>query len=295
MDFQTRVLSSLVFGLSNLPKAGFKLLIRRDNFVPVGIITAKRTILDSSTMMPRTWAEGVRIEEDALARKKWFKEPLDRFDQSRQAFEPVVLCENQYGIVITARRTSSAKDDEDNFMWLENPMRIQEFRKIQTDLGLKDRVISSLRNDLEAVKKERDFWKDAAETSGAESRDLRERISVLQRKVYLLQAQADYYKLEAMVKEGLNVEVEAAFRQILRTARERGIDFVATDADRTLKAIENLKRQREKIAALVPASGVGEEELRKLRREISEMRQMLAGKGREAPSPPPPKPQEEIR
>jgi len=289
-NFQSRVLQSLLFGLTNLNRAGFKLLLRRDNFAPVGVVTVKRVEVDSATMMPRTWAEGVRLEEDALEKGKFFKEPLDRFDSATGAFESVVLCENPYGIVLTARRSASLDDDDDGFMWLDNPFEVSEMMRIKKEIDKKNRTISSLTKDMESMKQELDFWRDAAEASGAEARDLRGRLGTLQRKVYLLQAQMDYYKLEAMVSEGLNVQVESAVRKILASAKERGMEFAATDAERTLTSIENLKKQKEKIAALVPSGALTEDELRKIRAEIGEMRKTLESLARtgkaETPKPP---------
>jgi len=273
--FQNKVLSNLIFGLSNMNKAGFKLLLRRDNFVPVGILTVKRPEVDSSRGMTRIWGEGVLIEPDALTKGKFFREPLDRYDKATGNFESVILCENPFGIVITARRSSSIDDEEDNFMWLENPFTISQYRKIKNDNSIKERTISSLRNELESLRKERDFWRDSAESSAAEARDNRERLSILQKKVIMLQSQVNTYKTEAMIAEGLNSQIDAAVRKMVNDARERGIELASTDVERAIGSAEKLRRLREQLAGITPASTVTDDELRKLRSQVNQLHEEI--------------------
>lgn len=294
-DFQNKVLQSLLYGFLNINKAGFKLLLRRDNFAPVGIITVKRAEVDSAHGMPRTWAEGVLIEQNALERGKFFREPLDRYNTATGMFESTVLCENQYGVVLTARRSFSLDDDGDGFMWLDNPLEVAEFMKVKEDKDAKTRIISSLKSDVESVREELNFWKDAAGGSGAEARDVRERLGTLQRKTYLLQSQIDYYKLEAMVAEGLNIQVESAVRKITADAKERGIELASTDSERVLTSMDNLKKQREKMAALMPAGAVSEEELKKIRAQLGDLSRQLEGLAKPSRAEAKPKPPTEAK
>lgn len=268
---QDRVLESLLYGLTNLNKAGFKLMLRRDNFAPVGVVTVKRVEVDSASMMPRTWAEGVLLEQDVMQKGRFFREPLDKFSKTSGAFESTVLCENQYGMLLTSRRSSSLDDDGDNFMLLDNPLEAAEYAKLKEDNDAKNRTISSMKSDVESIREEMGFWKDAAQASGAEARDSKERLGALQRKAYLLQSLVDAYRLDAMVAEGLNIRVEAATRKIVETARERGVLMASSDTEMLADAADRTKKLREKLAALAPAGAVSEEELKKIRAEIGEI------------------------
>lgn len=287
--FGREVLKSLLFGLTNMNKAGFKLLLRRDNFLPVGIITVKRPEIDSARGLPRNLAEGVLLEPNALRMKRWFREPLDRWNKITGIFESTVLCENNSGIVLTSRRSFSLDDEDDkNFMLLENPLDAEEHRKIRLDSLAKERTISSVTKLFKEAHKNLDFFADLAESSGIEARDLKTRLGILQKQNYLLQAQVDQYKLESMAAEALSVQLEAAVRKILEDARAKGVELASSETERAIAAIKKQRQMREEGAGLFPTAEVAPEELKKIRarqEEMSKQLEELARRPREREKP----------
>jgi len=269
--FEIKVLNSLIFGLTHMPRVGFKLLLRSDNFRPVGIVTVKRTELDQGKGLYRTFAEGVELPGDGKKRK-FFKEPLDRWNPAAQRFESVVLCENEHGIMITARRSQKIDDEDDeNFIYFHNPLEVREIMKLKHEAERKEASIAGLVSEIESVKKERDYWKNEADALGSENRQLRDSVTRLSMELAIAKAQIQFLRRQAMAAEAFNIQIDAAFRKLLEDARERGVQLASSDVELALSALRKIKELREEASALTPSTPVGEEELKKITRKINEL------------------------
>jgi len=261
-----RVLECLLTGIREAHKHGFWLLLRTEGFKPVGVMTAKKFEMDPSKGVTRLWAVGVGLDG------KVFKEPLDRFNPATQSFEPVLFAENDYGIAVTCRRRPEG-DDEDNFLYFDNPYDAAEVRKMASDLAAKDRTIASMNRKLEEMRGLRDFWQQQADAFGEEARNLRDQVARLSREVAHLRGQVELYKRAAFSAEAFAVEAEAILRKVLEEAQEKGEFIGAEGVEKGILAARKMKELMEELqgmAGTVP--GKVEEEIRKVSRAVEEIR-----------------------
>lgn len=279
LQLREKVVKQIRYGLNNAPKTGVKLFVRREDFKVVGLVTAKKTKIDPSRGVSRWWVAGVKIGDD------WeiFEEPLDRWNPATNQFESCILHENEF-LILTARRKENGGDEEENFIWLENPLEVSELKAIMMESQEKNKIINTLREEVETEKRQTEFWRTFAESNASENRNLREQISRLSREVALLRATVEQYKREAFVAEGLHTEIEVAVRKLLSDATERGMDKVRSDVERILSAAENLRKVREELGA-ISITETSPEELRKLKSQLIDISKKL-----DAAAAPPPKP-----
>ena len=273
---ERKVLDCLLYGLRNARRCGFWILLRTENFVPVGVMTAKKPEMDPSKGEVRTWAVGVGLDG------RVFKEPLDRWNPSTQSFEPVLFVENDYGIAVTCRRRPEG-DEEDNFLYLDNPYDAAEVRKMASDLAAKDRTIASMNRKLEEMRSQRDFWEAEAKAAGEEARNLRDQVSRLSREVALLRSQVELYKRTAWAAEAHINEVEAILRKALEEAQERGEFIGASAMEKAISSARRIRELSEEMRGIAGAvSGEMEEEMAKIRRGLEELRERKPAKAAEA-------------
>jgi len=277
---EERVLNSLLFGLKHARECGFSILLRTENFVPVGIMTAKKPEMDVSKGKTRLWALGIGLDG------KVFKEPLDRYNASTQDFESVLFVENDYGIAVTCRRKPEG-EDEDNFLYFDNPYDAAEVRKMASDLAAKDRTIASMNRKLEEMRNLRDFWLQQADAFGEEVRNYREQVSRLSKEVALLRSQIELYKRMAWATEVLATEIEALLRKALEEAQEKG-EFLGAEAiNKVIMASRKVREFSEEIRGTggMAVSGTMEEEIVKMRKRLESIEEEMKTKQKAAPAP----------
>ncbi len=274
------VLRGLLRGLREARRHNFWILLRTENFVPVGVMTAKKPELDPSKGTTRTWAVGLTPDG------RPFKEPLDRWNPSTQSFEPVLFVENDWGIAVTCRRRPEG-DEEDNFLYFHNPLDAAEARKLLSDLEAKDRTIASLNRKLEEQTTLVQFWKNEADAKGEELRNLREQVAMLSREVALSRAQVELYKRYAFAAEAFSVQAEATLRKVLETAQEKGEFIGAEVVEQATTVAKKLRELREEMMGVAGAPGRLEEELARLAKEVEELRRKTAQAAAQAAKPAP--------
>lgn len=294
------VLESLVHGLTNMTKVGFELLIRREDFVPYGILT--KTMPQETDRGIRKWGLGVKLEEGVLDKirsnrrpDKWtieeaanrdgfFAEPLDRWDPAGNEYDDSIFLSPPHGISVTARRTPGADDSEENFRRFILPAEAEEARKNEVEVKEKETSIASLKKELVGEKKEKNWWKDRAESLGSQIEDYEKRHSTLSRRVYLQENVIEAYRLEAKATQGVSMQVEAAIGEVVETAKERGIDLARSDVERSIQSAKRMRKLREEQGAL-EISG-DSTEVKEMRGEIEELkdkyRKMVPGEEEEA-------------
>jgi len=264
------VLKALLYGLKNMAKYGFKLLIRTEDFRIVGVLTAQKPEMDVSKGVPRMWGLGVDLDG------KVFKEPLDRWVGEKGIYEYVILCENPQGVVVTCRRRPEG-EEEDNFFYLLSPFEAGDVKKLEAMVAGKMREVSSLMRQLESMRKERDFWEREAKASGDEARELRDEVSRLSIEVAMLRSQIELYKRQAFAFEAFSTEVESTLRKILESAQEVGEDRGASEIERVSRGVKRLRELREEISGLVQfPSQPSEEEFRKIREDVKKIGEKLS-------------------
>jgi len=263
---EKRVFAQIKQGLENLPKAGFKILVRRDDFVPYGIVTVlRKTEFDPSTGEARTWVEGVR-----LGSGEFFKEPLDRKNPRTNQLESVVLAENPY-LILTARRRPDLSDADDNFMWLDNPFDVQDIRKLREDVQVRDQVVASMRKELETQRKLTSYYEGLASAYGETTRELEERTKRLSREVAMLREQNEHLRMIGRAAMAESIEAESALEKMVKTARERGVEIASSEFERARETAKKLKQLHEEFGPLErPAPPP--EEIERYKRELEEER-----------------------
>lgn len=268
MSFEDRVFDALTFGLQELPKTGFKILLRRDGFGVAGIVTVKKPEFDPSLGESRMWAHGVKLNDG-----EFFKEPLDRKDPKLREIESVVLAETPH-LILTARRSLDLDDDGKNFMFLDNPLAVEEVRKIEEEIKVQSRVISTVSIELKNERKEKRYWMDLASSQGDAVREGEERIGRLSKDVSLLRNQLEHYRLLAEAAQAYGVMAQSALDKMLEDARRRGVELASTETERTIEAAKQQRKLLEELSPLIPR-GVSPEEVEKVRLELEETRKRI--------------------
>lgn len=260
---QDEIFDHITRGFAGLPKTAFKILIRRDGFIPFGIVTVKSPEYDSSIGESRMWVHGVRFGGG-----KFFDEPLDRKNPKTSELESVVLAETPQ-LILTARRRPDLSDEDDNFMWLENPFGVQEARKVMEDVRLRDHVMSSLRRQLETQRRYAEYWEGHAKAMGDSQREQEERVRRLSKETSLLRDQVEFHKMVSQSAMAAGIELEATLGTLVKTARERGIETASSEWERAQTAITKVKQLRQEAGAVMeekPPSG----EVELYKRELEE-------------------------
>lgn len=280
-SLQDEIFGHITKGFSGLTKTTFKILIRRDGFIPFGIVTVKSPEFDSSIGESRIWARGVKFGGG-----EFFREPLDRKNPKTNELESVVLEETPY-IILTARRRPDLSDEEDNFMWLDNPFEVQEVRKMEEAVKVRNRVISSLKRENQTQQGYSEYWEGQAKAMGDSLRENQERIRRMSKEVSLLRDQVEFHKMLSQSAMAAGIEMEATLGTLIKTARERGVEIASSEWDRAEKSIKRMKKFREEAGALTeekPSEDIVERYKRELeeerkKREAAE-RQVEAEKGK---------------
>ncbi|MEM5866930.1 MAG: hypothetical protein QXG39_03310 [Candidatus Aenigmatarchaeota archaeon] len=281
MNEEVNVLRKLIEGLSEMKKHNFWLLLRSDNFTPVGIVTAKKVKQDRGKGVYRMFAEGFVLEKDALEKGKTFSEPIDRWNPATGRFETIILAENDQGIMITARRSPSVDDDnDDNFLYLSDPYEIREKINIRRELEKRDAIISSMKNTLAEKDRLVEYWENEARTAGEELRRMREINRRLSMELSILKAEYEQMRRYAMTAEALQIQIESAVTKILEDAREKGLEMASEPLERAIASARKLRALKEELSPLETAP-LGEEEIRRrigsVEEKIEEIRSLLAG------------------
>ena len=263
MISERKVLKALLYGLKNMPRCNFSLLLRTEKFQIVGIMTARKPEMDVSKGVPRMWAVGVTLDGEV------FKEPLDRWSAEKGEFESVVFSENPQGIVVTSRRVPEG-ENEDNFFYFDNPLEAAEARKLEASVRAAEREISSLMRKLDDMKQERDFWMSEAKVAGDEARSMRELYARQSRELAQLRAQVELYKRYAFAAEAFALRVESTLRTSLMEAEEAGRTLGASIMEKVTEAARQLRELREEITGVAPQPEV-ESRIAKIERSIEKI------------------------
>ncbi len=250
-------------------------------------MTVKHPEYDSSIGESRMWVHGVRFGGG-----KFFDEPLDRKNPKTNELESVVLAETSH-LILTARRRPDLSDEEDNFMWLENPFNVQEVRKMDEDVKIRDLVVSSLKQQLKTQQGLAEYWQGHANAYGDSLRENKEMVRRLSKETSMLRDQVEFHKMVSQSAMAAGIEMEATLGTLVKTARERGIETASSEWDRAQTAIKRMKQFREEAGAVM-----GEEkpsgEIERYKRELAEERkkreaaerQLEKEKEKEKPKPP---------
>lgn len=267
MPDERKVLRALLYGLKNMPKCNFSLLLRTENFQIVGIMTAKKPEFDVSKGQPRLWAVGLDLDG------KVFKEPLDRWVEEKGTFESVLFSENPQGIAVTCRRRAEGEGD-DNFLYFDNPLDAEEARKLEATVAGLERQISSLMKKLSSMQMERDFWLNEAKQVGDELRSLKELYARQSRELAQLRAQVELFKRYAFAAEAFSTRVESIFRESLLQAEEAGRTLGMSVIERVTEAAKQIRELREEMTAVSGPTVETEAKLAKLESEIKELKRV---------------------
>lgn len=263
---EKRVLKALLYGLKNMPKCNFSLLLRTEAFQIVGVMTAKKPEMDVSKGMPRMWAVGVDLDG------KVFKEPLDRWVPEKGTYESVLFVENPQGIAVTCRRKAEG-EEEDNFLYFDNPLDVAEVKKLEATVSGYERQISSLMKKLSSMQQERDFWMNEARQVGDELRSIRELYARQSRELAQLRAQVELFKRYAFAAEAFATRVESTLRASLMEAEKAGETLGVSVIQRVSDAARQLRELREEMTAITGPTVETEAKLSRLEAEIRRIKE----------------------
>jgi hypothetical protein len=241
----------LAFALEYARRAGVKILVRRDGMRVAGLIYATKLKEDKGLGKNRTWAY-VLVDPK---RMEWVEEPLDRINPRTGNLESCVLAEDPRGyLVLTARKTPDVRDDDDNFVWMSNPHEEKEIKRILDQVEEKDRIISSLKREIDSEKKLREYYEELADKLGSEVESYKERVSGLSMEVGLKGQQLMHARLRLQEARAELMEVGGFLEKLISDARQRGIDIATGDWERLSKSAERFRELGEQLG--VAAIGI---------------------------------------
>lgn len=202
--------------ITNMPYARFKLFVRSENFTPIGILTKKTNIMDSSTGRMRLYAHGTCLDG------KRIYEPLDWKNSLTGQLESCVVFENDY-MIITARKSSDPSDDKNNFHWLIlNPYAHQQMKNTQDRIIASQSTIQRLQKELNEARETANFYKEQADIIGNELRNLKKRYLVMSKEYSELQSISHYLYNRVLKERSGNLMSESMLRTQLQQAGKTG-------------------------------------------------------------------------
>jgi chromosome segregation ATPase len=275
-------------GMSGLPTTGAKVFIRRDGFMIVGLLVDKYNRVDTSSGDMRTWGWIKTLDW------KDTDEPLDRKNRLTGEIESCICWENNQ-VVITARRTKDLRDDDDNFMWLMGAPDANAWKEIRDKIKTHERTIHSLERELEGKITLIARLSPQVEALGTENASLKADLDALWPDLVATKRQLSSAYLQLQAAIGITREAYGALEEVVRTARDRGIDMGSSDIDRARRSMEKIKGfQMELGSALPPGGAIAGSQVAGLEKQIADIKETieraLAG-GRPAPAPKPAAPE----
>ena len=264
-DIATRALD----GLGGLPRTGAKLFIRRDGFVIVGLLVDKYQRVDTASGDMRTWG----FIKDLNWRD--IDEPLDRKNRLTGEIESCICWENNQ-VVITARRTKDSRDDDDNFMWLMGAPDANAWKEIKDKIKTLERTIHSLERELEGKNTLIARINPRLKALGEENTSLQADLDYLWPDYIAKGRQLSWAYLQLQGAIAITREAYGAMEEVVRTARDRGIDMGASDIDRARHSMEKIKQFQFELGSSLPAGGrIAGANIENLENEVKALRETL--------------------
>jgi len=198
---------------------------------------------------------------------KLCEEPLDRKNQITGDLEPVVIRKNHF-VILTARKTDSESDSDENFQWIMNPrfMNMLKERKDLTDQ--KDKQIQEMELQLNGAITDSDFYKNHVETIVTDNRVMNTKTAELFRENLNLKRQNReiYAKLKELQADV--VSAESAREQKLENAEKEGRAREMTRDQLTKEALEE-QREMSNLYSRYDKDETQHEETKKMLADIN--------------------------
>jgi len=228
--------------LLGLKENDCKLLVRVDGFKIVGIVSKIRREYDSGIGRDRQWAMGINIGDGG----KVFDEPLDRKNPKTGHLEPVIVRETPF-MMITARKTTDPKDDDNNFTWLPVQFHLDMIKELEDELVAQQRVMNRIDEEYRSQQSKLDLVKRDCKIAVDENQNLKSTVDFQSKKLVQLERenQEMYTLLQRLRGHGLEVEGELAVE--LQRAMERGKAKAHTPHEIRMTKLEEDEAERQKV------------------------------------------------
>ncbi len=231
--------------LINLRDEDCKLFVRVDGFKLVGIVSKIKKEYDSQMGKDRRWAIGITLDGDT------FEEPLDRKNRRKGGLESVVQRETPF-MIITARNTEDATDDDENFTWLPHKFSMNRMKAIEDEMNAQMRIINHLTEDYEAQQKRMKKINFSLELAQDENKNYEETVfDISQRNSRLERENQELYTLLQRLR-GHGLEVEGELAVELKRAMDKGREKAMTPHEVRMNKLHEDEEEKQMVLRTLP-------------------------------------------
>lgn len=233
--------------LLSLPKSRvYRVLVRTDGWRPVGLITKREFLPDTSLGKGRDWVSVLPFDGSDIIR-----ELLDMVDKRSGDLVSCIVAENSF-FIFTARKTVDNSNEPDNFQWVVSPDQMNAFHELSELMHTKDQMLMSSKENIDSLTSQKEKWRHDAEIFGNENRNLKDRNVRLSEQVSLLNQQVAQMQTMVHLSREMQIEIIAELQQKLLHAADTGRLKALSPEQLVDEAIERDAKRAEKMSSFVP-------------------------------------------
>lgn len=272
--------------LEMLPKErDYRILMRSTTFQPVGLITKRDFLMDSSIGRSRDWALGKTFDHQV------FQEPLDMINPRTHELKSCIIRDNGF-FVVTARVSDDPGNDDKNFQWFASPDQMSMYHDLMDQIKMKDGVIIDQAEALENLTMNKDQYASEANRLGSHNRNLISQVQGLAAQVSISNTKLVLMEAQVAKTAEWRTELASMLIESMKSAGARGKLRAQSAEEIVTDAFEKMADREEKIGDMRSVKGTTDNNgmiLEKLTKIDDRMTKLENN----APSPPPTKTAEE--
>lgn len=245
-------ISKIFNALKTLPKEReYRILVRSVTFQPVGLITKREYLNDSSIGRSRDWAVGITFDGQI------FREPLDMINPRTHELKTCIIEDNGF-FIITARVSDDPGDDDKNFQWFASPDEMNTWHELNDQIKMKEGIISNQTENILNLTAEKELYYKESMRLGSHNKNLIVQTQKLSEQVSNLNTKNLLMESQVVNTAELRTELMAYLVELVKTAGQRGKLKAMSDEEIVDNALENMAHRERKIMS-VPSSSAKSE------------------------------------
>lgn len=235
--------------LKTLPtEKDYRILIRYETLEPVGLITKREFLNDSSIGRSRDWSKGLTFDGQT------FREPLDMINPRTNELKSCIIRDNGF-FVVTARVSDDAGNEDKNFHWFASPEQMALYPELMDQITMKDGVIGDQSEKIKTLTAEKILYQSETRRLGSHNNNLADQTGALAAEVSRLNTRHVLMESQVAYTAEMRTELAAHLLESLKSAGMRGKTRAMNYEEIVDEAFTKMADREEKMGDLPSKKG----------------------------------------